>query len=130
MDEGSEIDLDGVVRQDLACTARCTLDFALKFWNDDAKTEPDDITTSRFDCTVKDKAGNIILAFSTELDPGGLAPDPDDDSVLVFSKTAEEMDKPAGIYTYLLERTLNGNTFPEQYGDWKIRNNSNAVIDV
>jgi hypothetical protein len=70
------------------------------FWQDDAKTVPLDVTAFTFELVAKNCDGNTALKFND--DAGITRPDT---QTLRLSKTAGEMNLPAGGYEYTFKRT-------------------------
>lgn len=119
------IEVADVAEVKIACMNRVNFDFMLQFFLDEEYTVEDTLAGSRFDMVVRDKDNAILLAFSTETDPGGLTIDGYND--LTFNKTAEQMDLTAGMYKYVLQRTVNNEVIPVMKGDFIISENTNDI---
>jgi hypothetical protein len=73
-----------------------------KFWQDDAKTQPLDITTSTFKVEVRNKVNKrTVLSFTS-----GAGLTIQNVNELVLSKSKTEMQIDAGVYQYDVQRTL------------------------
>lgn len=118
MDCFTDIDLTGADLKNLSVMTNTTLDCMMRFWLDDAKTDPDDLTTSTFSFKVVDSTGAQILLLTTA-NGGGLTVSGQD---LIFNKALGNLA--VGKYFYVLMRTVAGNTNPEVYGDFVLTKNA------
>lgn len=92
-----------------------------RFFDDEAKQAPSDLNGSAFRMNVKNKAGDIILEFSTEEDGGFTIQNGNE---LAVHKSEVDMDVEPGCYRFtLIETTYSGDVLPDTYGEFQIKSN-------
>lgn len=124
----SEVLISNPAEFDIVCMAKVTFDPISRHWlHATSRTEDDKdvLAGSRFDCDVKNKAGEIILEFSTEVAPGGLTIQ--NVNEIQWLKTAAQMNIAPGVYTFNMQRTVAGIVRPWAKGNFIVQPNNNQV---
>lgn len=104
---------------DITCKRGDNFLMLFKYWQDDAKTIPLDISAASFKMdVVNTKKQSTVLNFAT----GGSGMTIANTNELTLTKTAVQMQVEAGVYVYDLQKTVSGVVQTIMKGSFTIEN--------